>query len=274
MARRRSTLTILPLLIAGLIAAWQYFGAEKVVIPETGRVARVGLSTDEEKALGLQSYREVVAQSDVVTSGADYERVVRVARKLATAVGDAGGKFDWQVSVIRSDQANAFCLPGGKIAVYTGILKHTQTDAGLAAVMGHEMAHAIARHGSQRLLQNSLTQTVMVGASLSFTDMDWDQRRMVMAALGAGAQFGVLLPFSRKHESEADELGLIYMARAGYDPTEAIAFWQRMAEAGGQKPPEFASTHPSNATRIEQLRELLPKAQAEYAKAANGSAGR
>ena len=266
MPRRRSTLTILPLLIAGLIAAWQYFGAEKVVIPETGRVARVGLSTDEEKALGLQSYREVVAQSDVVTNGPEYERVVRVARKLAAAVGDAGGKFDWQVSVIRSEQANAFCLPGGKIAVYTGILKHTQTDAGLAAVMGHEMAHAIARHGSQRLLQNSLTQTVMMGASLSFTDMDWDQRRMVMAALGAGAQFGVLLPFSRKHESEADELGLIYMARAGYDPTEAISFWQRMAEAGGQQSPEFASTHPSNATRIEQLRALLPKAQAEYAK--------
>lgn len=267
MARRR-TLTIFPLLIAGAIALWQYFGAEKVVIPETGRTARVGLSTDQEKVLGLQSYREVVSQSDLVTSGPEYERVVRVARKLTGAVGEAGKDFDWQVSVIRSDQANAFCLPGGKIAVYTGILKHTQNDAGLAAVMGHEMAHAIARHGSQRLLQSAVTQTVMTGASLSFSDMDWDKRRMVIAALGAGAQFGVLLPFSRKHESEADELGLIYMARAGYDPAEAIAFWQRMSEAKGQQPPEFASTHPSNATRIAQLRELLPKAQAEFAKGA------
>lgn len=266
MARRRSTLTILPLMIAGLIAAWQYFGAEKVVIPETGRVARVGLSTEQETALGLQSYREVVAQSDVVTSGPDYERVNRVARRLADAVGDAGKNFDWQVSVIRSDQANAFCLPGGKIAVYTGILPHTQTDAGLAAVMGHEMAHAIARHGSQRLLQNSLTQTVMMGASLSFSDMDWNQRRMVIAALGAGAQFGILLPFSRSHESEADELGLLYMARAGYDPAEAIAFWGRMAEGNGRQPPEFASTHPSHGTRIEHLRQLLPKAHAEYEK--------
>jgi metalloendopeptidase OMA1, mitochondrial len=263
MAHRRSKLTILPLLIAGLIAAWQYFGAEKVVIPETGRVARVGLSTEQEAVLGLQSYREVVSQSDLVTSGPDYDRVVRVARKLADAVGS---KLDWQVSVIRSDQANAFCLPCGKIAVYTGILKHTRTDDGLAAVMGHEMAHAIARHGSQRLLQNTVTQTVMMGVSLSFTEMDWNQRRMVMAALGAGAQFGVLLPFSRSHESEADELGLIYMARAGYDPAEAITFWQRMAEGNERQPPEFASTHPSNATRIQHLRELLPKAQAEYAK--------
>lgn len=262
---RRSSITIIPLVLAGLFAAWQYFGAEKVVIPETGRVARVGLSTEQETALGLQSYREVVSQSDLVTSGPDYQHVVGVAQRLAAAVGDAGRNFDWQVSVIRSDQANAFCLPGGKIAIYTGILKYTRTDAGLAAVMGHEMAHAIARHGSQRLLQNSLTQTMMMGASFSFSDMDWNQRSMVMAALGAGAQFGVLLPFSRKHESEADELGLIYMARAGYDPAEAIGFWERMAEADGQQPPEFASTHPSHGTRIQHLRELLPKAQAEFA---------
>lgn len=272
--RRRSSLTIFPLLIAGLFAAWQYFGAEKVIIPETGRVARVGMSTDQETALGLQSYREVVAQSDLVQSGPEYDLVMRVARRLTTTVGDASGHFDWQVSVIRSDQANAFCLPGGKIAVYTGILKYTQTDAGLAAVMGHEMAHAIARHGSQRLLQNSVTQTLMTGASFSFSDMDYDKRRMVIAALGAGAQFGVLLPFSRKHETEADELGLIYMARAGYDPAEAIAFWQRMAGSGGNQPPEFASTHPSNSTRIEHLSELLPKAQGEYAKSNVGNSGR
>lgn len=262
---RRSSLTFFPLLIALAVAAYQYFGAEKVTIPETGRVARVALSEEQEEALGVQSYREVVAQSEVITSGPEYEQAVRVARRLAAAVGAAGARFDWQVSVIRSEQANAFCLPGGKIAVYTGILNYTRTEAGLAAVMGHEMAHAIARHGSQRLLQSSLTQTVLMGASLSFSDMDWNQRRMVLAALGAGAQFGVLLPFSRKHESEADELGLIYMARAGYDPAEAIAFWERMAQAGGAQPPEFASTHPAHGTRIEHLRRLLPRAREEYA---------
>ena len=266
MASRRRSLTILPLIIAAAFAAFQYFGAEKVTIPETGRVARVGLSSEQEEALGLQSYREVVAQSEIVSSGPEYELVVGVAKRLAASIGSAGDGFDWQVSVIRSDQANAFCLPGGKIAVYTGILPFTRNEAGLAAVMGHEMAHAIARHGSQRLLQNSLTQTVMMGAQLSFTDMDWQQRRMVLAALGAGAQFGVLLPFSRNHESEADELGLIYMARAGYDPTEAIAFWERMGEGETASAPEFASTHPSHGTRIANLRRLLPRAEAEREK--------
>lgn len=265
--RRRTSLTILPLIIAVAFAAFQYFGAEKVTIPETGRVARVALSSEQEEALGLQSYREVIAQSDVVNSGPEHDLVLRVAKRLARSVGEAGKGFDWQVSVIRSDQANAFCLPGGKIAVYTGILRHTRTEDGLAAVMGHEMAHAIARHGSQRLLQNSLTQTVMMGASLSFTDMDIQQRRMVLAALGAGAQFGVLLPFSRSHESEADELGLLYMARAGYDPEEAIAFWERMSQAESNRAPEFASTHPSHGTRIANLRRLLPRAQQEAANA-------
>jgi predicted Zn-dependent protease len=264
MASRRRSLTLLPLIIAVGFAAFQYFGAEKVTIPETGRVARVALSSEEEEALGLQSYREVMAQSEVVRSGPEHDLVVRVAKRLAGAVGPAAQGFDWQVSVIRSDQANAFCLPGGKIAVYTGILRHTQNEDGLAAVMGHEMAHAIARHGSQRLLQNSLTQTVMMGASFSFSDMDYQQRRMVIAALGAGAQFGILLPFSRNHESEADELGLLYMARAGFKPEEAIAFWERMAQAETRQSPEFASTHPSHGTRIANLQRLLPKAQAEY----------
>lgn len=265
--RRRRSLTIFPLLIAVGFALFQYFGAEKATNPETGRSARVAMSTREEAALGLQSFREIVSQSDTVQSGPELELVKRVATRLARAVGNVGGDFDWQVVVIRSDQANAFCLPGGKIAIYTGILPYTRTEGGLAAVMGHEMAHAIARHGSQRLLQNSLTQTVMLGAQFSFTDLDWEQRRMVMAALGAGAQFGVLLPFSRSHETEADEMGLLYMARAGYDPAEAIAFWERMEQSGGRKPPEFMSTHPSHATRIQNLHTWLPRAREELANA-------
>jgi predicted Zn-dependent protease len=135
--------------------------------------------------------------------------------------------------------------------------------------MGHEMAHAIARHGSQRLLRHDLTQSLLVGVSLSLGDLDYQQRQMVMGALGAGAQFGVILPFSRGHETEADEMGLIYMARAGYDPEEAIAFWERMSEAGGSEPPEFASTHPSHASRIADLRAFLPRAREVYRESAS-----
>lgn len=261
--KRRAWLPI-PLIAAALFAAFQYFSAEKVTNPETGRSARVALSTEQEQALGLQSYREVLAQSDVVESGRELEMVGRVAGRLARAVGDDAEGFEWQVSLVRSEQANAFCLPGGKIVVFTGILDYTQSEAALAAVMGHEMAHAIARHGSQRMLRTSLAQTVMVGAQFSFSDMDYQQRQMVMAALGAGAQFGFILPFSREHENESDAMGLMYMARAGYDPREAIGFWQRMEQAGGGQPPEFMSTHPSHATRVQRLNELMPRALAAF----------
>jgi metalloendopeptidase OMA1, mitochondrial len=261
---RRRHIAIFPIVIALLYAAFQYFGAEKYTNPETGRSARVALSPREEATLGLQSYREVLSQSDLVRSGENNEMVRRVAGRLAKAVGDAGTDFEWAVSLVRSDQANAFCLPGGKIVVYTGILPITRTEAALAAVMGHEMAHAIARHGSQRLLRTSLAQTVLAGAQFSLSDMDPRDRQMVLAALGAGAQYGAILPFSRQHETEADEMGLLYMARAGYNPEEAIAFWQRMEEAGGQSPPQFMSTHPSHATRIRDLQAFMPKAMQEY----------
>src|SRR5687768_6551291 len=215
---RKGKLAIIPLVIAGIVVLFQYFGAEKVTNPETGRSVRVALSPEQEEALGLQSYREVLSQSQTIESGREYDMVVRVASRLAPATGDGAKDFKWHVSLIRSPQANAFCLPGGKIAVFTGILPYAKTEAGLAAVMGHEMAHAVARHGSQRLLRTSMAQTVMAGAQFSLGDMDPGQRQAVMAAIGAGAQYGVLLPFSRDHELEADQMGLLYMARAGYDP--------------------------------------------------------
>ena len=264
---RRKGLAIIPLLIAGIVVLFQYFSADKVTNPETGRSVRVALSPEQEETLGLQSYREILSQSETIQSGPEHDMVVRVAERLARATGDAARNFKWHVTLIRSPQANAFCLPGGKIAVFTGILPYTKTEAGLAAVMGHEMAHAVARHGSQRLLRTSMAQTIMAGAQFSLSDMDPGQRQAVMAAIGAGAQYGVLLPFSRDHELEADQMGLLYMARAGYDPREAISFWERMSEAGGnQQPPEFASTHPSHGTRIQQLRDFMPKAVAEYEK--------
>jgi len=261
-----------PLLLAGLFFAYQYFSSEKFVNPETGRKSHVGMSTQEEASLGLQTYQQVLAQSERVDSGPELDMVKRVASRLATATGKAGADFDWQVSLIRSPQINAFCLPGGKIVVYTGILPITQNEAALAAVLGHEMAHATSRHGSQRVLEQNLAQTAMTGVAISLSDMDYDKQRAVMGALGAGAQFGVLMPFSRKHESEADAIGLLYMARAGYDPRESVRFWQRMEDAGSAQPPEFLSDHPSHGTRIQQLEAEMPKALEEYNKSSHADA--
>ena len=257
----------LPIAIAALFFAYQYFSSEKFVNPETGRASHVGMSTVQESALGLQTYQQVLAQSETINSGPEVEEVKRVAGRLAAATGKAGQDFDWKVSLIQDSKQNAFCLPGGKIVVYTGIIPVTQSEAGLATVLGHEMAHATSRHGAQRVLQQNLAQTAMTGIAVSLSDMDYDKQRAVMGALGAGAQFGVLMPFGRKHESEADEIGLIYMARAGYDPQESIRFWQRMEQAGSAQPPEFLSTHPSHGTRIAQLQALMPKALEEYQRA-------
>src|SRR5438270_5451815 len=258
----------LPLLLAGLFFAYQYFSSEKFVNPETGRKSHVAMSTREEALLGLQSYQQVLAQSESIDSGPELDMIKRVASRLASATGKAGADFDWQVSLIRSSQINAFCLPGGKVVVYTGILPITQNEPALATVLGHEMAHATSRHGSQRVLEQNLAQTALTGVAMSLSDMDYDKQRAVMGALGVGTQFGVLMPFSRKHESEADEIGLLYMARVGYDPRESIRFWQRMEKASeGGAPPEFASTHPSHETRIQQLQALMPKALEEYRRA-------
>jgi metalloendopeptidase OMA1, mitochondrial len=256
-----------PLVIAALFFAYQYFSSEKFVNPETGRKSHVGMSVEQESALGFQSYQQVLSQSQTIDSGPELEMVKRVASRLVGATREAGGHFDWKVSLIQDHKVNAFCLPGGKIVVYTGIIPVAQNEASLATVLGHEMAHATSRHGAQRVLQQNLAQTAMTGVAASLSDMDYDKQRMVMGALGAGAKFGVLMPFSREHESEADHIGLIYMARAGYDPQESIRFWKRMESAGGSEPPEFLSTHPSHGTRIQQLESWMPKALDEYQRA-------
>ncbi len=257
----------LPIVAAGLFLLYQYFSSEKFVNPETGRASHVGLSTQQEAVLGLQTYQSVLQQAEAITSGPEADMVKRVASRLARATGRAGADFDWQESLIRDDKVNAFCLPGGKIVVYTGILPVAQNEAALATVLGHEMAHATSRHGAQRVFEQNLTQTAMTGVAISLSDMDYDKQRAVMGALGAGAQFGVLMPFGRKHESEADLIGLHYMARAGYDPRESIQFWQRMENTGRQQPPEFLSTHPSHGRRVEQLQAEMPKALEEYQQA-------
>jgi metalloendopeptidase OMA1, mitochondrial len=268
---QRRHIAIAPVLIALAVMLFKYFTAEKFVNPETGRVSHVSMSPGQEASLGLQSYQEVLSTEHVITEGPDVDMVKRVVKRLVAATGETGQSYEWQVSVVQSDTVNAFCLPGGKIVVYTGILPVAKTEAGLATVLGHEMAHATSRHGAQRLYESDMFQTLLSGAqaSISMSDMDPNKRMAVMAALGAGGKYGVMLPFGRKHESEADAIGLMYMARAGYDPNEAITFWQRMVEmAGAGQPPQFASDHPSHETRIAQLRELLPKAMEEYQRSA------
>jgi predicted Zn-dependent protease len=257
----------LPLIAAAIFFAYQYFASEKFVNPETGRKSHVGMSVEQEAALGLQSYQQVLAQAETVDSGSELETVKRVTSRLAGATGKTGHDFNWQVSLIRDSKVNAFCLPGGKVVVYTGILPVAQNEAALATVLGHEMAHATSRHGAQRVFEQNLSQIAMAGVAGSLSDMDYDKQRAILGALGAGAQFGVLMPFGRKQESEADHIGLIYMARAGYDPRASIEFWKRMESAGSAQPPEFLSTHPSHGTRIQQLEAWMPQALEEYNRA-------
>lgn len=267
--QRRGKIVLFPIIAAIVLALWQYFGANRTVDPETGKVIRGAFSDEQGEALGLQAYQQVLSTERVLESGPEVDLVATVAQRLVRVVGDAGKGFNWRVSVVQSEQANAFCLPGGKIVVYTGILPITKTEAGLGIVLGHEIAHATLRHGSQRMLQTQVTQTLLQGASASVAlgDMSYEQQRAVLGALGAGAQFGVILPFSRQHETEADERGLLYAARAGFDPRESVEFWQRMEQAGRGQPPEFMSTHPAHGTRIQRLQEIMPKAVAEYEKA-------
>jgi len=263
----RRGIKLFPLIIAAIVILFQYLSSNKFRDPETGKVHRGALSSGQEAALGLQSYQEVLSTSETVSSGPEVDLVNRVAKRLIPATGAVANDFQWEVTVVRSPQVNAFCLPGGKIVVYTGILPAAQNEAGLATVLGHEMAHATLHHGSQRLLKQGLLQTALMGTAVATGDMDNGKRQMVMAALGAGAQVGVILPFSRSEESEADHTGLLYMARAGYDPQEAITFWERMSQTSGTHPPALLSDHPSDATRIQRLREEMPKAQAEYEQA-------
>ncbi len=262
-------LRLLPLVFFGLYMGYYYL-SHREVVPVTGRKQLVDLSREQEAALGYQSYQEILRNERIVTSGDAPKMVQAIATRLINAVQQFPGAdpgFEWEATVIESDQANAFALPGGKIAVYTGIFPVAANADGLAAVMGHEIAHAVARHGAERMAYQKLVQIGSMAAGVSVGDMSPEARQAVMGALGAGAKFGVLLPFSRDHESEADEMGLYFAAAACFDPREAPKLWERMAAQGGARPSEFASTHPSNERRIDDLNRWMPKAleiQAKY----------
>ena len=221
--------------------------------------------------MSLQEYRSFLSQSKTISSGSDVALVKRVGNdiRLATEVYyKSKGKaselkdFAWEFNVVDDpNTVNAFCMPGGKVVVYTGILKVTQNEDALAVVMGHEIAHAIAKHGNERMSQGVVAQLGLTSLDLALSQKPAATRALLMQAAGAGAQVGVLLPFSRTHESEADEIGLYLMAMAGYNPAEAAPFWERMNKLGGSRPPEFLSTHPDPAKRSQKLREMQPKAR-------------
>ena len=215
-------------------------------------------SDEELEPLSVQAYEEASSQHPLITSGPQYEMVQRVAARITRAADE---NFPWEARLLDApDTPNAFCLPNGRIAVYTGILPITQNEDGLAAVMGHEVAHATMRHGGKRMTQSSLSNAAMsiVGAGLGMTEMGDGAKGTLMTIMGAGAQYGVMLPFSRGHETEADLIGIRYAIRAGYDPWEAPKLWERMAELGSGGP-EFLSTHPDPLNRAKKLREMIPQ---------------
>lgn len=228
------------------------------------RCGQVPILTSEaqEAELGDQAYQQVLAEEQVSNDSRLNALVQRVGERIAATTGKSD--YKWEFKLLQSDQKNAFCLPGGKVAVYTGILPIAQTEAGLAVILGHEVAHATLRHAGQRI-------TLMLGTQLGYealqymlSDESSTKRNILLGALGIGTQVGVQLPFSREMEAQADETGLTYTAKAGYDPNEAPRLWQRMAQSGGSQPPAFLSDHPSNSSREEALREEVPKVQPDY----------
>jgi len=217
------------------------------------------------------SYQQVLAESQLSADARQTAQLQRVGKRISTAVEafmmNNGMEyrvddFHWEFNLLEEDIPNAWCMPGGKVAFYTGILPFTQDEAGMAVVMGHEVAHAVARHGSERLTYQMGQQGL--GALLSWGTQASDYHEAYMQLYGIGSQVGFILPYSRTHESEADRLGLIFMAMAGYDPGAAVGFWQRMAAGNSGAPPEFLSTHPADEMRIRMLREYMPEAIQYY----------
>lgn len=242
-------------------------------VPLTGRRQ---FSLIPESTLGQMStseYKDFLSKNKVVSDGQDAQTVKTVGNDIARAVetylrqnkaADRVSDFKWEFNLIESKDVNAWCMPGGKVAVYTGIMPVAKDATGLAVVMGHEIAHAVAQHGNERMTQGLLQQVGAMGLDLALQNKSAQTKELFSTAFGMGTQIGLTLPFSRKQETEADKLGLIFMAMAGYNPQEAISFWERMSKAGGAQPPQILSTHPSNATRIADLKKFMPQALKYY----------
>jgi len=245
-------------------------------VPLTERKSLSLISDSELLSLSDQQYATVLKESKLSTDRQEVQMVTRVGNRIATAAegflkesgaGDKIKNYKWEFNVIEDNKtANAWCMPGGKVAVYTGILPLTKNETGLAVVLGHEVAHAIAEHGNERMSQALLAQLGGVALSVALAKQPEETTQLFMAAYGVTANVGVLLPYSRLHESEADRIGLTLMAKAGYDPHEAVRFWQAMSAQGGSRPPTLLSTHPAPESRIEKIKSYIPEAMHYYKK--------
>jgi predicted Zn-dependent protease len=232
--------------------------------PMTGRKQLIVFPEQTEIAMGQQAYEQVLQQYGTATNSQFTELVQQVGQRIA-AVSNRRD-YEWEIRVVRSNEQNAYCLPGGKIIVYEGILPICQNEAGLAVVMSHEVAHVLARHGGERMSQQAAVSTANQVIGVLTQNQEQVSRDLWMRAYGLATSYGVILPYSRKHEIEADRIGLMLMSQAGYDPSEAPRFWTRFASATAQatKPPEFMSTHPSDQRRASELEKLLPEALQLY----------
>jgi predicted Zn-dependent protease len=243
-------------------------------VPVTGRKQLSLIPRSTILPMSFQQYDEFLKSHKISTNKEQTHLVKRVGIRIQKAVeayfvernkSHQLKGYAWEFNLVESEEVNAWCMPGGKVVVYTGILPITKDESGLAVVMGHEIAHAIAGHGSERMSQGLAVQMGGMALSTALAQKPEQTQQLWMTAFGLGSQVGVMLPYSRLHESEADHLGLIFMAMAGYDPNHAIGFWQRMAEGkGGQVPPEFMSTHPASETRIARIRALIPEVMPYY----------
>ena len=255
------------LAIACLASSGLFFFVGCQSVPMTERKRLLVMSEQRENEMGLSAYQDVLKAEPVSKNEKYVELVRRVGERIAAVANRPD--FKWEFNVIESETQNAFCLPGGKVAVYTGLLPVCQDEAGLAVVMSHEVAHAIARHGGERMTYQTAQNLGKSAMGMVLQKQEEQQKQIVLTAYGAASQYGVILPYSRKHELEADHIGIMLMAKAGYDPSSAPGFWERFSGAKqGEAPMEFLSTHPSDARRASALRELLPEAMQNYEAAA------
>ncbi|MCF2707868.1 M48 family metallopeptidase [Bacteroides pyogenes] len=246
-------------------------GCSRVAL--TGRKQLLLVSDAEVMSLSNSSFKNYMKTAKQSTNAANKAMVVRVGQRIANAVEtylrtngmeDQVRNFAWEFHLVQDNTPNAFCMPGGKIVVNEGILPYTKTEEGLAIVLGHEVGHAVAKHSAERISQQMLASYGGQVLSGVLAGKSAETQILAQQVYGLGAQYGVMLPYSRRNESEADHLGLVFAAMAGYNPEAAIAFWQRMSAGGGQKMPQFMSTHPSDEARIRNIKKLLPEAMKYY----------
>ncbi len=243
-------------------------------VPITGRSQLNLIPGSSMLSMSLQQYDQFLKEHKVSTNKEQTQMVKRVGLRVQNAVEryfessglkDQLNNYKWEFNLVEDKQVNAWCMPGGKVVVYTGILPIAVDDAGLAVVMGHEIAHAIAEHGNERMSQGLLAQMGGTALSAALATKPAATQQLWMSVYGVGAQYGAIMPYGRMQESEADHLGLVFMTMAGYDPNVAVSFWERMAsQKGGQAPAEFLSTHPSDATRIANIKRLIPEVVRNY----------